>query len=364
MPPPPEPSLAAALSAELQALGRTGLLRIYGAGDVIFSTGDPGDGLYLIESGRVEVIAMVAGNEPRPLATLGAGDFLGEMAVLDAAPRSATARAATPTQARFLSRDEFLELLDRRPALALSLIREFSRRMRALNQKYLDEIVQAEVLAAVGRFAGTIVHDFKAPLSVIGLSAEMAGREKTSPEGRAKAAAGIAKQVTRMTTMLNELIEITRPSGPTGELAAGDFAAFLTPLLEDLQPEVTGRGHVLVLAGPPPALSVRLDPQRLARLFYNLVNNAMDEMKGGGTITLRFIPEPDALRVEVQDTGRGIAPEIAEKLFQPFATHGKTHGTGLGLSICKKIAESHGGRIWARSDPGQGATFCFTLPLA
>jgi len=103
-----------------------------------------------------------------------------------------------------------------------------------------------------------------------------------------------------------------------------------------------------VLGNPPPALSVRLDPQRLARLFYNLVNNAMDEMKGGGTITLRFIPEPDALRVEVQDTGRGIAPEIAEKLFQPFATHGK----------------SHGGRIWARSDPGQGATFCFTLPLA
>jgi signal transduction histidine kinase len=54
---------------------------------------------------------------------------------------------------------------------------------------------------------------------------------------------------------------------------------------------------------------------------------------------------------------------VAERLFQPFATHGKAHGTGLGLSICRRIAEDHGGRIWARSAPGQGATFGFSLPL-
>ena len=68
--------------------------------------------------------------------------------------------------------------------------------------------------------------------------------------------------------------------------------------------------------------------------------------------------------MEVADTGRGIAPEVAQSLFRPFATHGKAHGTGLGLTICKKIVEDHGGRIWARSEPGKGATFLFTLPLA
>ena len=86
--------------------------------------------------------------------------------------------------------------------------------------------------------------------------------------------------------------------------------------------------------------------------------------RGGGKIFLKFSLGDSELTVAVQDTGKGIAPAIAQSLFQPFATHGKAHGTGLGLSICRKIVEDHGGRIWADSVPGKGATFSFTLPLA
>jgi signal transduction histidine kinase len=89
----------------------------------------------------------------------------------------------------------------------------------------------------------------------------------------------------------------------------------------------------------------------------------MDEMPEGGKIILRFTVNNGELLVEMTDTGKGIAPEILPQLFQPFATHGKAQGTGLGLSICKRIIEDHGGRIWARSDPGKGATFSFVLPL-
>jgi signal transduction histidine kinase len=102
----------------------------------------------------------------------------------------------------------------------------------------------------------------------------------------------------------------------------------------------------------------------LSRVFYNLVNNATDVMLGGGKIFMRFNCDESEIVTEIEDTGPGIAPEIAEKLFQPFATHGKAHGTGLGLSICKKIVEDHGGRIWVRNEPGHGAIFCFALPLA
>ena len=87
-------------------------------------------------------------------------------------------------------------------------------------------------------------------------------------------------------------------------------------------------------------------------------------MKDGGNITLRFKKTGGELHVEVQDDGGGIPPEIADSLFKPFATFGKPHGTGLGLTICRRIAEDHGGRIWATSEPGKGATFSFTLPLA
>ena len=93
-------------------------------------------------------------------------------------------------------------------------------------------------------------------------------------------------------------------------------------------------------------------------------DSATDVMLDGGTILLRFNADEKEIVTEIEDTGPGIAPEIAGKLFQAFATFGKTHGTGLGLSICKKIVEDHGGRIWVRNEPKRGAIFCFTLPLA
>jgi signal transduction histidine kinase len=72
---------------------------------------------------------------------------------------------------------------------------------------------------------------------------------------------------------------------------------------------------------------------------------------------------PSEIVTEIEDTGPGIAPEIIERLFEPFATHGKEHGTGLGLSICKRIIEEHRGWIVTRNEPGRGAIFTFGLPL-
>jgi signal transduction histidine kinase len=217
----------------------------------------------------------------------------------------------------------------------------------------------------VGRFASTIVHDFKNPLGIIGLATELACSPGTDQPTRNKAEQTIARQVVRMTAMLQELIEFTRPSGQAVLLRPTNFADFMTALAEEIAEETAGKKVKLVLPAPPPAVTVRIDPQRLSRVFYNLVNNAVDALRDTprGKIYLRFIVEGDTLRIEVEDTGKGIAPEIAQKLFEPFATHGKTHGTGLGLSICRKIADDHGGRIWAHSEPGRGALFCFTLPL-
>lgn len=357
-----ETRFVGALNEELRALGRTGQIRRFAAGELIFKAGDAGDGFYIVDRGRVQISAVVGNGQSRVLAMIGPGDYFGEMALLDEAPRSATATAEIDTEAHFLPRSELLGILEKRPQFALNLIREFSLRMRALNQKYADEILQAERLAVVGRFAGTIVHDFKNPLQVIGLAAEFGCSDATTPAMRAKARDRIAAQIERMTHMLHELIEFTKPSGQRPMLSPVRLTTYLPTLLEEIRHEIGDRG-VTIEAAPIPDVTVRVQPQRLSRLFYNLVHNAVDEMSGGGKIMLRFYVEGSELRIEVEDTGRGIAPEIASSLFQPFATHGKAHGTGLGLTICKRIAEDHGGRIWARSEPGKGATFCFTLPL-
>jgi signal transduction histidine kinase len=117
------------------------------------------------------------------------------------------------------------------------------------------------------------------------------------------------------------------------------------------------------LQNEPPAVLVQFNPRRLSRVFYNLVHNAADMMPDGGVITLRFLCDGKEIVTEIEDTGSGVAPEIADKLFEVFATFGKAQGTGLGLSICKKIIEDHNGRIWARNQPG-GAVFAFALPLS
>ncbi|MEN9575843.1 MAG: hypothetical protein RL514_3698 [Verrucomicrobiota bacterium] len=358
-----EKRFAGLLNEELQALEQTAKMRRFRAGETIFRAGDSGDGFYLVESGRV-VISAVVGKDSRQLATFAAGEFFGEMALLDEAPRSATATAEVETQAFCIGRPELLLLLEHRPKLALNLIREFSQRVRSLNQKYIDEILQAERLAMVGRFARTIVHDFKNPLNVIGLAAEMAGMDHATPELRGQAQVRISRQVARMTNMLNELLDFTRNTSSQLVLATVSYAEYVGALGEELGAEIAERGMQLRVEPPLPAVAVALEPQRLSRLFYNLVNNACEEMKPGGLITIRAYQRDSEVVTEVEDTGPGIAPEIAQRLFEPFATHGKQSGTGLGLSICKKIVEDHGGKISARSEPGKGATFIFTLPLA
>ena len=86
-------------------------------------------------------------------------------------------------------------------------------------------------------------------------------------------------------------------------------------------------------------------------------------MTEGGKVKIRFKQNEKEVVTEIEDTGKGIAPEIAPRLFEAFATYGKSQGTGLGLSICKKIVEDHYGKISARSEPGRGAIFSFSLPI-
>lgn len=350
------------LEAELRALQETGQERLLPAGSVVFREGDPGDGMYVIKRGSVQISALVSEHERRVLSRLGPGDIFGEMAVLDGEPRSATATAEEETVVWFIPREELLAVLERSPRLLLALAREFSRRTREFNRHYLEEVLQAERLALVGRFARSIVHDFKNPLNIIGLAADLAALPTASPERRAEASRRIRKQVDRLSNMISELLEFTRGTPTAVNLAPMDYAAFVTPLLADLQAEVADRGARLDCANQPPAATVRLDPPRLTHVFYNLVHNALEAMPDGGTITCCFRLTEQEILTELQDTGPGIAPEIAPRLFEPFATYGKAQGTGLGLSICKKIIEDHHGHISARSEPGGGAVFAFTLP--
>ena len=350
------------LANELPSLKQTGRPFVFSAGEIIFREGDFGDGLYLVEEGLVEISAKVGHQERRVLARLGPNSIFGEMAVIDDEPRSATATAEIETRLTFVGREAVLGVLKQYPEWLTDLLRELTNRVRTVDRRYLDEILQAERLSLIGRFAQGIVHDFKNPLNIIGMAADVVGADDIPQKDRDEARMQICKQVARLTNMINEVLEFTRGSQATAALIATDYGQFVEEMLGDLGIEAAERNVAIECENLPRGILAALDRRRLPHVFHNLVNNAMDFMPGGGRIILRFCVTEEEVTTDVEDSGPGIAPDIVGKLFEPFATFGKAKGTGLGLSICKRIIEDHRGRIAARSVPGCGAIFSFTLP--
>lgn len=351
--------------AELEALREGCVEREYEPGAVIFQEGDAGDGLYVVRRGMVQISALLGqGKERRVLTRVEPGEFFGEMALLDNEPRSATASAETAASLYFLPRGKLLHLLDSTPRLAVSLVREFSLRMRDFNRHYIQEVIQSERLTLVGRFARSIVHDFKNPLNIIGLAAEFMEMSTATPEMRKTAIKRIRKQVDRLSNMINELLEFTRGPQLATILAPEDYGKYVKEVVDDLLPEAKEKDVQLVFKNPPPPVMVPMDQKRLMHVFSNLIHNAVDAMADGGKVMIEFEVTPREVVTRLEDTGPGIAPEILPRLFEAFATFGKAKGTGLGLSICKKIVEDHRGWIKARKEEGRGAIFEFGLPVA
>ena len=350
---------------EKERLRAVAQLKLYPAQHEIFRQGDHGDGLYVVVEGSVRITTELADGQTSLLSRIESGMFFGEMAVVDAGPRSATAATDVATSVYFIPSEAVHQMLDASPQLALRMIREFSHRMREGNRHYIEAVLQAERLAMVGRFARSIVHDFKNPLNVIGLAAELTCLEKISMSVRIHAASRIRKQVDRLTNMINELLEFTRGNTSAKVVGSTNLAEFVAKIMEDIGADAAEKGVTLICANPAPSRFVLLDPQRMTHVFYNLINNAVEVMVNGGEVRLHFREEPGFVFIDVEDTGPGIAPEVLNRLFEPFATFGKIQGTGLGLSICKKIVDDHGGDISSRNkEDGSGAVFTFSLPIS
>ncbi|MDB6020203.1 MAG: Cyclic nucleotide-binding protein [Pedosphaera sp.] len=348
---------------ELKRLRAAAVEKKFSKDQEIFKEGDTGDGVYLVKAGTVQISGLVGKDVRHVFSSVKPGEMFGEMAVLENKPRSASAVAVGDTVVYFIPRDAMLELVETSPHLALGLLREISHRLREFNRQYIQEVIQTERLAVVGRFARSIVHDLKNPLNIISLTAEMTGMERSTPESRQVAKGRIMKQVDRISDLVNEILEFTQGSQNAFVPAPTDYSAFVHAIIDEIRPEIEIKSATIEFENQPPSLKLPLNPKRLRRVFYNLIFNATDAMTGGGRITLRFHVAGNEVITEVEDSGPGIAPEIADRMFDAFATFGKAHGTGLGLSISKKIVEDHQGRISARNEPGRGAVFSFTLPI-
>jgi two-component system phosphate regulon sensor histidine kinase PhoR len=239
----------------------------------------------------------------------------------------------------------------------------------------LQDVTELRRLERARRdFIANISHELRTPLAAIKLLVETLETALTDdPAAAPRFLQQIAVELDGMTQLVRELLELARiESG----LVALQFAAVpVEPLLagaaDRLRP-LAERKQITVQVDTPDAAvpPVRADAGRIEQVLLNLIHNAIKFTPPGGRITLRARPHPEGVVLCVEDTGQGIEPEDLPRVFERFYKGDKARaaggesGTGLGLAIAKHLVQTHGGRIWATSTPGQGATFCFTLPPA
>jgi signal transduction histidine kinase len=149
-----------------------------------------------------------------------------------------------------------------------------------------------------------------------------------------------------------------------------DLRELAEKVLRALKPIAQKQEVELRLEASPDFPQVLVDPKRLYNALYNLVNNAIPETPAGGSVTVRLYVQPSGefpdgnyVGIEVADTGRGMPPEVKERLFTDRAISTKPGGTGLGTRIVKNVVDAHGGKIWVESELGKGTTFFIRLPL-
>jgi signal transduction histidine kinase len=167
---------------------------------------------------------------------------------------------------------------------------------------------------------------------------------------------------------MRELLDLSKiESGAvTPHLSEVRPATLLAEATDPLRLQAEGHGLRLEVDAPPDLPQVAVDRGQIERVIVNLVTNAIRATPAGGTVTVAAAPRDDSVSISVADTGSGIPREFLSTIFEPFVQvpHASRGGAGLGLTISRRIVEAHGGRLSVQSEPGRGATFTFTVPVA
>lgn len=261
------------------------------------------------------------------------------------------------------------EIARRRALQAEQIAQTHASELASTNQ----ELLRANQVKDL--FVSITSHELKTPITTIRGQAQLALRRLNKRlgaapelEGLRDAFASVDVQTKRITTLIDELLDLTSLRSGKRPLAKQliDLNEISANVIEE-QRQASGR--VIELDLPPVPVTLQADAGRIGQVITNLVNNALKYSPEESIVKVRVARRDNTACLAVQDFGQGISPEQLSSIFQPFyrtsdARASTVSGTGLGLAICKDIVDQHHGRIWCESTVGSGSTFFVELPLS
>ncbi len=238
-------------------------------------------------------------------------------------------------------------------------------RIEAEKHKLLEQLAQSEKLAALGRITANIAHEIRNPLTVVGGFARRLQKMAADEAMKREYVEFIVSEVGQLEVVLKSILNFAREAAL--ELERHYIHEIVDEVVKVYAPSCLERS-ITIQKSYDYTSEIAVDKNRVREVIVNLVSNALDAMADKGTLKVataqKTVDGIPYVTVKISDTGEGIPPEKADKIFEPFyTTKISTRGVGLGLSICKKIMEDHEGFITVESTVGTGTAFTLYFPL-
>ena len=380
---------------ELKEMATLSRFNTYPAGHILCQEGAEEDVFYIVADGNVIITQQLSEEEgERILREGGKGDVIGEMALIQSVPRSATVRTTSTCTTLEMNKEDFETILSRSPRLAIEIVRITLDRIRANDRTAIEDLQKTnKVLRQLDRnkleFIQVAAHELRTPLTVLKGYVNML---HSFPDVKTNAAAGqvlegIDKGADRMHEVVNMMLDVTRMDAETLEVASVPvlMKRVIDDLVREFENAAAEREIEITTQHADDTPNIHADPAMIQKALYHLIVNAIKYTPDGGNVTIRTSPivmENNAPGVEIAvvDTGIGLDAEHHELVFEKFYqvgsvdihSSGKTTfkggGPGLGLAIVQGVARAHGGKVWVESTGGDevnypGSTFYLQLPL-
>ena len=381
--------------AELEEMASLTEFRTYPPNHVLCQEGAYQDVLYIIAEGRIVISQkMLEGDEERIVRVGGKGDVVGEMALIQNAPRAATVRTTTECTVLEMEKQDFETVLSRSPRMAIDLIRITLDRIRENDQRTIADLQKTnKVLRQLDRnkleFIMIAAHELRTPLTVLNgyVNVLRSFPETQASPNLAEVTDGILKGTNRMHKVVNMMLDLTRIGSESLQVASVPvpLQRIIEDLVRDLEQAAAERQIHLVVTHADATPEIKGDPPLIQKAVYQLIVNAIKYTPDGGKIHITTRPafmddNSPGVEIAVRDRGIGLDAEHHQLIFEKFyqvgavALHssGKTTfkggGPGLGLALVRGVAHAHGGKVWVESAGHDevnltGSTFYLLLPL-